>query len=93
MLLFVDICTSLYQDLQKFLDSASDGVIYFSMGSVLQSSDLPDYKRDALLEAFSELKQHVLWKWETDALPALPGNVRVGKWFPQTDILGNFMIN
>jgi len=63
------------------------------MGSVLQSSDLPDYKRDALLEAFSELKQHVLWKWETDALPALPGNVRVGKWFPQTDILGNFMIN
>jgi glucuronosyltransferase len=85
--------TSLYQDLQKFLDSASDGVIYFSMGSVLQSSDLPDYKRDALLEAFSELKQHVLWKWETEALPAQPSNVRVGKWFPQADILGTFMIN
>lgn len=93
MLLFVDICASLYQDLQKFLDHASDGVIYFSMGSVLQSSDLPDYKRYALLEAFSELKQHVLWKWERDALPAQPGNVRVDKWFPQADILGKIMTN
>jgi len=93
LLLFVDICISLYQDLQTFLDSASDGVIYFSMGSVLQSSDLPDYKRDAFLEAFSELKQRVLWKWETDALPAAPGNLRVGKWFPQADILGKIMTN
>lgn len=56
---------------------------------VLQSSELPDYKRDALLEAFSELKQLVLWKWETDALPAQPGNVRVSKWFPQADILAH----
>lgn len=93
MLLFVDICTSLYQDLQTFLDDASDGVIYFSMGSVLRSSHLPDYKRDAFLEAFSELKQRVLWKWETDALPAQPSNVRVGKWFPQADILGKIMTN
>lgn len=70
------------------MDNASDGVIYFSMGSVLQSSDLPDDKRDALLEAFSQLKQHVLWKWEAEVLPAQPENVRVGKWFPQADVLG-----
>lgn len=93
MLLFVEICTTLFKELQNFLDYASDGVIYFSMGSVLQSSDLPDYKRDAFLEAFSELKQRVLWKWETDALPAQPGNVRVSKWFPQADILGKIMTN
>jgi glucuronosyltransferase len=62
------------------------------MGSVLQSSDLPDYTRDAFLGAFSELKQRVVWKWETDALPGQPDNVRVGKWFPQADILGKTMI-
>jgi glucuronosyltransferase len=73
------------------LDDASDGVIYFSMGSNLKSSDLPDYKRDALLQAFSELKQQVLWKWETDSLPRQPKNVRVGRWFPQADILGKTM--
>jgi hypothetical protein len=63
------------------------------MGSVLKSSDFPDYKIDAFLEAFSELRQHVLWKWETEALPTQPGNLRVAKWFPQADILGKIMTN
>jgi glucuronosyltransferase len=72
------------------LDDASDGVIYFSMGSNLQSSQMPDNKRDAFLKAFSGLKQQVLWKWETDTLPGQPNNVRLGKWFPQADILGEF---
>jgi glucuronosyltransferase len=74
------------------LDNASVGVIYFSMGSNLQSSQLSDYKRDAFLKAFSELKQQVLWKWETDSLPGQPDNVRLGKWFPQADILGNIFM-
>jgi hypothetical protein len=73
------------------LDDAPDGVIFFSMGSNLQSSQLPDKKRDAFLKAFSELKQKVLWKWETDTLPGQPNNVRLGKWFPQADILGTFI--
>jgi hypothetical protein len=62
------------------------------MGSNLQSSHLPDYKRDAFLEAFSELKQHILWKWETDSFPKQPNNLRVGKWFPQADILFKIMM-
>jgi glucuronosyltransferase len=74
------------------LDDAPDGVIYFSMGSNLQSSGLSDYKRDAFLKAFSELKQQVLWKWEADTLPGQPDNVRLGKWFPQADILGKILI-
>jgi glucuronosyltransferase len=75
------------------LDEAPHGVIYFSMGSNLRSSQLSDYKRDAFLEAFSELKQQVLWKWETDTLPGQPGNVRLGKWFPQADILGKRLMH
>ena len=75
------------------MDGASDGVIYFSMGSNLESSQMPDYKRDALLEAFSELKQQVLWKWEKESLPGQPSNVRLGKWFPQADILGKTVTN
>jgi hypothetical protein len=63
------------------------------MGSNLRSSQLSDYKRDAFLEAFSELKQQVLWKWETDTLPRQPRNVRLGKWFPQADILGKILIH
>ncbi|KDR11536.1 UDP-glucuronosyltransferase 2C1-like isoform X2 [Zootermopsis nevadensis] len=77
------------QELQKYLDEAPHGVIYFSMGSNLESSQMPESKRNAILEAFSKLKQHVLWKWETDTLPGQPKNVRLGKWLPQSDILAH----
>jgi glucuronosyltransferase len=54
---------------------------------------MPESKRNAFLEAFSKLKQHVLWKWETDTLPGQPSNVKLGKWLPQSDILGEFHCN
>ncbi|KAJ8980270.1 hypothetical protein NQ317_005128 [Molorchus minor] len=76
-------------DLQKYLDDAQDGVIYFSMGSNLRSSQLPIEKRDALLKAFGKRKEKILWKWEEDILPGQPSNVRLGKWLPQQDILGH----
>jgi glucuronosyltransferase len=44
--------------------------------------------RQAFLTAFSKLKQKVLWKWESDSLPGQPNNVKLGKWLPQSDILG-----
>jgi hypothetical protein len=51
---------------------------------------MPESKRNAFLKAFSKLKQRVLWKWETDTLPGQPRNVKLGKWLPQSDILGKF---
>jgi UDP:flavonoid glycosyltransferase YjiC (YdhE family) len=78
----------IYQELQKYLDEAPDGVIYFSMGSHLQGNLMPEYKRNAFLGAFSKLKQRVLWKWESDTLPGQPSNVKLGKWLPQSDIIG-----
>jgi hypothetical protein len=51
---------------------------------------MPESKRNAFLKVFSMLKQQVLWKWETDSLPGQPGNVKLGKWLPQSDILGKF---
>ena len=78
------------QDLQTYLDEAKNGVIYFSMGSGLQSTNLPVEKRNALVRVFSKLKQNVLWKWESDVLPGQPKNVEVRKWLPQQDILGTF---
>jgi hypothetical protein len=58
------------------------------MGSGLYSSDMPEIKRQAFVEAFSKLRQRIIWKWETDSLPGKPSNVKIGKWFPQSDILG-----
>jgi hypothetical protein len=74
---------------QKFLDEAKEGVVYFSMGSVVQSKDWTPESREALLKAFSKLKQKVLWKYENETLPNQPKNVKIGKWFPQRDILAH----
>ncbi|XP_049943046.1 UDP-glycosyltransferase UGT5-like [Schistocerca serialis cubense] len=77
------------QDLQKFLDEATDGVIYFSMGSNVKSKHWPAEKRQAFVDVFSRLQQRVLWKWEAESLPGQPPNVRTGKWLPQSDILAH----
>ncbi|KAJ8961044.1 hypothetical protein NQ314_005973, partial [Rhamnusium bicolor] len=52
--------------LQEFMDEANEGVVLFSMGSNLNSLDLDPDKRDAILKAFSRIKQKVLWKFEDD---------------------------
>ena len=70
------------------MDDAKDGFIFFSLGSNLHSDALPLDKRQAILDAFSELRQRVLWKFESDSLEGLPANVKIGKWLPQSDILG-----
>jgi hypothetical protein len=54
---------------------------------------MPESKRNAFLEVFSKLKQRVLWKWETDTLPGQPKNVKLGKWLPQSDILGEIFMS
>ncbi|XP_071453613.1 UDP-glucosyltransferase 2-like [Hetaerina americana] len=78
------------KDLQKFMDEAKHGVIYFSMGSNLKSSTFPVQIRDALMQVFSELKQRVLMKYEGEGpIPGQPPNVKLEKWLPQTDLLAH----
>jgi glucuronosyltransferase len=76
------------QDLKKFLDEAKDGFIYFSMGSNFNGSVMREGKRKALMAAFSELPQRVVWKLEANSLRNTAPNVWVSKWLPQSDILG-----
>lgn len=80
-----------FQDLQKIMDSAKHGVIYFSMGSNLKSKDIPKVIKDGLLKMFGELKQIVLWKFEED-LPNVPQNVHILKWAPQPSILSKYIL-
>ncbi|KAF5289142.1 hypothetical protein FQR65_LT02032 [Abscondita terminalis] len=76
-------------DLQMFLNNAQDGVIYFSLGSNVNSKDISDQKRNFILKVFSRLKQKVLWKWENTTLPNKTTNVRIAPWFPQQAILAH----
>ena len=77
------------KNIKGILDNAKHGVIYFSMGSAIQSKLFPVEKRDALIKTFANLKQQVIWKWESDDLPGKSDNIFIQKWMPQSDILAH----
>lgn len=76
-------------DLQKFLDSAEEGVILFSMGSIIQGVQWETKKREAFVNAFAKLNVKVLWKYENETLPRNPGNIMISSWIPQRDVLAH----
>lgn len=69
------------------MDSAKEGVIYVSWGSIIRAETLPEDKRNAFIDAFGSVKQKVFWKWENETLPNKPKNVYIRPWLPQRDIL------
>ncbi|BFF90232.1 UDP-glucuronosyltransferase 2A3 [Drosophila madeirensis] len=77
------------QDIEEFIQGSQHGVIYFSLGSSLNSKDLPRGKRRAIVETLRGLKQRILWKFEDEHLPDKPANVFISSWFPQADILAH----
>lgn len=92
MLVSINILTIFsikFQNLQDFIDSATDGVIYFSFGSIVNLSNLPKEKLSVFINVISRLKQKVLMKWVPDEDVKLPQNVMTGSWLPQNDILGD----
>lgn len=77
------------QDIQTFLDEAKEGAIYFSLGSNVQSKDMPADKLKMFLEVFATMKQRILWKFEDERIQNLPKNVMIKAWLPQSDILAH----
>lgn len=77
------------RDLQTFIDEAPHGVIYFSFGSNIQGSDMPENLKETFLNIFKHLPQRVLWKFEGKFKSKIPENLLIWKWFPQHDILAH----
>ena len=73
----------------KFLDEATDGVIYVSFGTVIKAAYMSEEKRKNFLNVFGGLKQKVLWKWETEEMEGKPDNVLLSKWLPQQEVLAH----
>ncbi|XP_033317124.1 UDP-glucuronosyltransferase 2B33-like [Bombus bifarius] len=79
---------ALPKDLQAFLDGATNGFIYFSLGSNARSASLPLEIRRMFCDVFAKLPYRVVWKFEED-FPGKPDNVYIGKWLPQQTILAH----
>ena len=76
------------KDLQKFMDSATNGVALVSFGSSIKPEDMPPEKLATFLETFKRLDISVIWKWDSD-IQDLPKNVITRSWLPQQDLLGH----
>ncbi|XP_025419465.1 UDP-glucuronosyltransferase 2C1-like isoform X2 [Sipha flava] len=79
----------LLKGLQELMDNLTDGVVYISFGSVITPTQLLKYQLKVFMRQLGQIKQNVLWEWESNDLPKLPSNVIVNKSFPQKDILGH----
>ncbi|XP_029175563.1 UDP-glucuronosyltransferase 2A3-like isoform X2 [Nylanderia fulva] len=78
------------KDIAKFLDSANDeGVLYFSLGSMIKSTTMPKEKLDAILNVIESIPRKVIWKWESDESPRKMDNVMTRKWLPQFDVMNH----
>ncbi|KAL0810779.1 hypothetical protein ABMA28_010096 [Loxostege sticticalis] len=77
------------KDLQEYLDSSKNGVIYVSFGSNVDPGLFPPETIQILVNVFSKLPYDILWKWNQDELPGRTPNIRISKWLPQSDLLGH----
>ncbi|KAJ8708419.1 hypothetical protein PYW07_010544 [Mythimna separata] len=75
------------QDLQSYLDSSKNGVIYISFGTNVDPTLFPPEKIATFVRVLSKLPYDVLWKWNSDVLPGRPENIKIYKWLPQSDLL------
>lgn len=59
------------------------------MGSSVRTASMPASAHKLFVTALGRLPQRVLWKHETEHnLTDIPNNVRLSKWLPQQDLLG-----
>ena len=75
------------KQLEEFMSSSPYGVIVVSFGSWLD--DLPSETLEKMLEAFGNVRQNILWKYNGDIPECVPKNVQIVNWFEQNDVLGH----
>ncbi|XP_025419519.1 UDP-glucuronosyltransferase 2A3-like, partial [Sipha flava] len=74
------------KDILEFIEGSPHGVIYFTFGSVVLMSSLPEHVQNAFKEVLAQVPQRVLWKYEGE-MKDKPDNVMTNNWFPQRDVL------
>ncbi|KAL6435773.1 hypothetical protein ACFW04_005573 [Cataglyphis niger] len=80
---------ALPKDLKQFLDNATEGFIYISLGTNVKWENLPNNTYQSFVKAFSALPYKVVWKHDSDLLPDKFENIIASKWFSQQSILAH----
>uniref|UniRef100_A0A7I4Z768 UDP-glucuronosyltransferase n=1 Tax=Haemonchus contortus TaxID=6289 RepID=A0A7I4Z768_HAECO len=79
----------LSEEFEQIVSKGSKGVILFSLGSLVKSSDMPVFVRRAFTEAFQSFPDYViLWK-EDRKFNSTNSNIFYYDWVPQVDLLAD----
>lgn len=76
-------------DIKQFIESSEHGVIYFSLGGNVNPSLMSPERKRNLIEALSNLKQNVIWKFNDENLQLDKKKFLIRKWLPQYEILAH----
>ncbi|XP_062124374.1 UDP-glucosyltransferase 2 [Drosophila sulfurigaster albostrigata] len=76
-------------ELQRFMDEAVDGVIYFSMGLEIVNKWLPPHMLKILEEAFEQLPWHIIWKSELENPIHKSDKIYMKQMLPQRKLLSH----
>lgn len=80
---------SLPSDVQSFIESSHDGVVYFSLGGNLKPSDMPKEKQQAIISSLSKIKEKIIWKWDDPNVQVDKDKFLIKNWFQQDAILAD----
>ncbi|CAG9761802.1 unnamed protein product [Ceutorhynchus assimilis] len=77
----------LEKEVKHFLDAATSGAIYFSLGSNAKSETLGNATLNGIIEVLQQLPYKVLWKFNNTNTYKMPSNILTLPWFEQQDVL------
>ncbi|XP_043268666.1 UDP-glycosyltransferase UGT5-like [Venturia canescens] len=84
--------TELSKDLKKWLDESKHGVVYFTLGSMVNIETMPDDVIKGLYNSFEKIAPiKVLMKIanKDKLLPGQPKNLITSSWIPQVQVLAH----
>lgn len=81
--------------MKKLMDASTEGIIYWSFGSMSKIETIPSDKLSQIFEVISELPQTVYVKMNRNMLPrnlTVPDNVNTMDWIPQYATLCKLLV-
>ncbi|XP_040186831.1 UDP-glucuronosyltransferase 2A2-like [Rana temporaria] len=75
------------EDIQRFMDSSEQGVVVFSLGTIIKK--LPLHIAREFAAGLAQLKERVIWRYSGEPLDTLGNNTMTVDWLPQNDLLSH----
>jgi len=75
------------ENLLDWINEAKDGIIVFSMGSMVRS--MHKSKAEVIAAALARLPQRVIWRYDGEMPDSLGANTKTMDWIPQNELMGH----